>query len=593
VIRALALALVLASLTACATRTPPTLRDHVFTLASDRMAGRLAGSEGEHLAADYLVRELRRLGARPLPRRGDFRIPFGFAAGARDAGTTIEWTTAEGGERAVDPEQVRALGFASAGVASGALLFAGYGMRLPGEDTDSYAGLDVKGKVVLVLAGFPQDVEEERRAELARYAGLRYKALLAREAGAAALLVVQGPRSPHAGQTLELGFDAASADSGIAAASVSGELAARLLAAKPGFDLESFQARLDAADPHAAGFLLEGTTVRLDVRIEQERRSGVNVVGVLANGSPEAPYLVLGAHYDHLGLGLAGTSLGREGERGQAHVGADDNASGVAAVLEIGRALAPRNLQRPIVLAFWSAEELGLLGSRAFIEEDGLPPEEIAAYLNFDMVGRLRDNRLSLQGAGSSPVWAGLIERGNVAAGFDLRVQDDPFLPTDSSSFDRRQIPTLSFFTGSHADYHRPTDTADRIEYAGLERIVDFAAELTDALARQEERPAYVAVSPGGPNPGRAAISVYTGTIPDYASEAPGLMLAGVVAGGPAEQAGLRAGDVIVRFGSHDIRNIYDYTYALGGAKIGEPVAVRYLRDGQPQDTTLTPSSRP
>jgi hypothetical protein len=566
----------------------------VELLASPRLQGRLAGSEGERLAADYLGEQLRALGATPLPGRADFELAFGFAAGSRDTGTELEWTQGSQTLRFDGPEQVRALGFASAGSVSGPLVFVGYGLRAPAEQVDSYAGLDVRGKLVLLLEGFPQDVPEEERAELARYSALRYKALAAREAGAIALLVVRGPRSPHAGETLELGFDAATADSGIPAASVSGELAAQLLAARPGFDLATFQARLDAGDPHAEGFELASGRVTLDVRIEHERRSGVNVVGVVPGETGASPpYVVLGAHYDHLGLGLAGTSLARGDEQGLPHLGADDNASGVAAVLAIGRALARSRPARPVVLAFWSAEEIGLLGSRAFLDDGVLQPDEISAYMNFDMVGRLRENRLSLQGAGSSPVWPSLIERSNVAAGFDLRLQDDPFLPTDSASFDRKQVPTLSFFTGAHSDYHRPTDTADRLDYEGLERIARFATDLALGLARLDQRPAYVAMAPSGPGPGRSAISVYTGTIPDYASEAPGLALAGVVTGGPAEEAGLRAGDVIVRFGSHEIRNIYDYTYALGGAKIGEPVRVRYLRAGEAHETTLTPRPRP
>lgn len=595
--RALATVLLLALTLGCATHAPErpgTAQAHVTTLASPEMAGRMAGSDGERRAADYLVSQLQSVGASPLPGSSDFRVPFTFVAGTRDTGTTLEWTRAGESARASTPEQVRALGFASASRVSGGLAFAGYGLRVPGEQMDSYAGLDVAGKLVLVLAGFPQDIEEQRRAELARYAGLRYKALVAREAGAAALLVVQGPRSPHAGETLELGFDAASADSGIAAASVSGALAARLLEARTGFELGAFQARLDAGDPHATGFALEGTAATLDVRLEQERRDGLNVVGVVAGRSGSGPpYVVLGAHYDHLGTGIAGASLARGDEQGRAHLGADDNASGVAAVLEIGRALRDREPARAVVLAFWSAEELGLLGSRAFVDGAVIPADQMLAYLNFDMVGRLRKNRLSLQGVGSSPIWPRLIEKANVAAGFDLGLQEDPFLPTDSASFDRKQVPTLSFFTGAHADYHRPTDTADRIDYAGLERIERFAADLAFEVAGLEERPPYVAVAPSGPSPGRAVLTAYTGTIPDYASEAPGLALSGVVRGGPAERAGLQAGDVIVRFGPHEIRNIYDYTYALGGAKVGEPVGVRYLRSGESRETTLTPTARP
>jgi hypothetical protein len=270
------------------------------------------------------------------------------------------------------------------------------------------------------------------------------------------------------------------------------------------------------------------------------------------------------------------------------HPGADDNASGVAAVLGIGAALAADRPRRDVVLAFWSGEELGVLGSTDFVKRELLP-----GVLNFDMVGRSRDNGLVVQGVGSSPAWKGLIERANVPVRFDLTLSEDPHLPTDSSVFDAAHVPSVNFFTGSHADYHRPTDTADKIDYAALARVARLGARVARGLAERNEEVAFVEVEASHESGvGRASLRTYTGTVPDYTAEAEGLTLADVVKGGPAEQAGLRGGDVIVRFGAQQITNIYDYTYALDAAKVGESLPVVYLRDGQRHETILTPTAR-
>ena len=236
---------------------------------------------------------------------------------------------------------------------------------------------------------------------------------------------------------------------------------------------------------------------------------------------------------------------------------------------------------------------MGLLGSAAFVQEGVLPGSELAAYINFDMVGRMRDNRLVVQAVGSSPRWPQLIEQVNVVVGFDLKVQEDPYLPTDTRSFNQAQVPTLNLFTGSHEDYHRPSDVADKINYEDLERVVKFAALLTKKVVNSDEPPQFVKVETKvESSAGRDGVRAFAGTIPDYTSEGEGLLLSGVVGGGPADEAGLREGDVIVRFGGQAITNIYDYTYALDAVKVDKPLEVVYLRDGEELTTKLTPRAR-
>jgi Peptidase family M28/PDZ domain/PA domain len=606
-------ALLTIALTAAAVSHPSAdtarLRATVQTLASERFGGRMTGSEGEALARQFIISELQRIGAKPLPGRDGFETPFEFTAGTRDGGSNIGVSITlpprDGITSGFVPGQgpgasARALSFSDNGDADGPVVFAGYGIVVPdGQDFgyDSYAGLDVKDKVVLVLRYFPEDADRTTKGILARYSDLRYKAMAARQHGAKAMLVVAGPSSPNAGELIPMTFDTAIAGSGILALSITGDLANQLFAAVPDKNLKDAQKALDSGNPHVAGFTLTGAKVRVHADVVREARTGRNITAYLAATAPAPPgpkpWIAVGAHYDHLGRGDNGLSLASKEEQGHVHGGADDNASGTAAVLAVGEILSKEQRRRNLVLNFWSGEELGLLGSASFASKPPIPLADIAAYLNFDMVGRMQDNKLNVQASGSSPVWDRLVEQANVKAGFDLRVQADPYQPTDVQTFNLASVPSLNFFTGSHVDYHKPSDTADKIDYEDLDRIVDFAAAIIRRLDASSEAPAFTKVEPqnqGGTS--RAGIRIFTGTIPDYASDAKGLLLGGVVGGGPAEQAGLQKGDVIVEIAGQTIANVYDYTYALEVLKVGQPAKVVYMRNGERKETTLTPSAR-
>ncbi len=580
--------------TAGASRT----RAAVEFLASDRLEGREAGSTGERLAGDYIAMQLARAGAKPLPGHADMFLPFEFTSGSRDGGSTI--TIRRDGQA---PQtfngavQIQALSFSDDAQVNGPVVFAGYGLVVPDSQNfgyDSYAGLDVKDKIVLVLHYFPEDTDAQTKAALARYSDLRYKALAARQRGAKGLLIVIGPRSPNKGETLRMSFDTALSGSGIPAASISGP-AANALFASAGKSLEATQQELDSGNPHVGGFALPAT-VDLRTKVVREKQTARNVVAYLpATGSTagiDKPWVMVGAHYDHLGRGTHGTSLATKDEAGQIHHGADDNASGTATVLAIAGTLAGQMRRRNIVFTLWSGEEIGLVGSNAFVTAPPMPIGQMGVYLNFDMVGRMQNNKLVAEGTGSSASWPRILERANVAAGFDLRVLPDPYQPTDSSSFNQAGIASLFFTTGSHADYHRPTDTADKINYEDLDRIVDFAAAVTRAAADADMAPQFTKVDPPATGATLAGVRVTTGTIPDYTTEAKGLLLAGVVGGAPAEKAGLTKGDVIVEIAGQSITNIYDYTYALELLKADQPVKVVYMRNGQRLETTLIPTPR-
>jgi hypothetical protein len=580
------------------TAAPPT-RPFVETLASEKLGGREAGSADERAAGDYIAAQLARLGARPLPGRSDMFHGFAFTAGSKDAGSRVSVTAGSAAARAfTNATDVQALSFSDDADVSGPAVFAGYGIVVPNSQDfgyDSYATLDVKDKVVVVLRYFPEDADQKTRGILARYADLRYKAMAARQRGAKALVVVTGPRSPNAGTTVPMALDTALAGSGIAAISVSGTVASAMFAA--GKPLADAQKDLDTGNPHVAGFELPGVTVALKAALTRERRNGRNVVAYLPATAPVAgvdkPWVAIGAHYDHLGRAAHSGSLASRDDAGRAHLGADDNASGTAAVLAIAGTLGRQPMRRRhLLIGLWSAEEIGLLGSAAFVAAPPVPVDQIAAYLNFDMVGRMQENKLVVQATGTSPAWASILERANVAAGFDLTVQPDPYQPTDVSNFNQSGVPSLSFTTGAHADYHKPSDTADKIAYEDLDRVASFASAITRRVMELDPAPQFVKVEQSTQTASRTGVRIFTGTVPDYAATVKGLLLGGVVGGGPAEQAGLQKGDVIVEIAGQAITNIYDYTYALDLLKIGQGVKVVYLRGSERRETTLTPTAR-
>ncbi len=582
--------------------TAEDLRGAVTWLAHPAREGRKTGSDGALATSIMLADYFKEIGLQPVD--GSYFHPFEFNAGEKIIAEQNTLVISAGGDRRFELDKdFRPLAFTENASAEGQLAFAGYGLSVPeggGARYNSYDGLDVKDKIVLILRFVPEAVDPQRRAQLNRYAGLRYKAMLARERGARAVLFVTGPNSPQAGELLPLSGDNVMSGSGIVTASITSEVAEAMLA-RGGQSLSQLQTTLDNENPHAAGgFIVPDVTVKLQCGVEHVKRSDRNVVAVLPPVDTLSPeYILVGAHYDHLGKGGGGSSMARAGEENQVHAGADDNASGVAVLMELAGSLAhqrasrPEQFRRGIIFAAWSGEEMGLIGSAAFAEKPPVPIQTLAGYVNFDMVGRLRENKLTVQGVGSSKLWRRLLEKRNVAAGFNLVMQDDPYLPTDTTSFYPKRLPVLNFFTGAHEDYHRPTDTAEKLDYPGTERIAKFAEAILVDLVSASERPDFARVersdSPGG---SRDTLRAYLGTIPDYTTEVKGVKLSGVRGGSPAEKSGLQGGDVIIEFAGQKIANIYDYTYALDAVKIGQPVQIVVDRSGHRVEITATPEAR-
>lgn len=554
------------------------LRRDVETLASPLLKGRLTGTSEALEAARHVAEGFRAAGLLPPPGADGYFAPFPFTAGVHlGRGNDVRLEAPGAAFSLKVTEEVQPLGMSSDGdLRSLPVVFAGYGIRAPDLKWDDYEGLDVKGKAVAVYRWGPDG--DDPKSPFALYYPIRYKAMAAREAGAKALIVL-GPSDEE--------------DDGVALSSTArgGSAGLVVLSARRGPFAEALKAAgktlPNPEDPHGAPlrFDVPGVALSATVRLVRERAEGVNVLGWLPATSPTEETVVLCAHYDHLGLGVEGSLAERKGE---VHPGADDNASGTAGLLALARYFASRE-ERPrnLLFASFAGEELGTLGSSHMVKAPALPLEHIVAVMNFDMIGRLREDRLVVGGAGTSPVFKDLLAKANTQ-GLDLALGEDGYGASDHAVFYAQGIPVLFFFTGAHEDYHRPSDTPDKVLYGGTGKVLHFAARVAEEILALPQRPAYVRVAPP---PGEAAgrgFRVYLGTIPDYAGEVKGVRLMGVRPESPAERGGLRKGDVIVRFGDHAVENVYDYTYALQDHKAGDTVTLTVLRDGRPLDLTVT-----
>jgi hypothetical protein len=331
--------------------------------------------------------------------------------------------------------------------------------------------------------------------------------------------------------------------------------------------------------PHSA--ILKGWTAGGVVTIERKQAQVKNVVAVLDGAGPHADEtVVVGAHYDHVGRGGAGSFVPNSND---VHNGADDNASGTISLLEVARRLTARSEKPPrrIVFVAFTGEELGLFGSARYVKEPVFPLDKTIAMVNMDMVGRLRDDKLTIFGVGTSPVWDGILTRLGKEAKFTLSLKPEGMGPSDHQSFFMKQIPVLHFFTGTHGDYHRPSDDWEKINIPGTERIVDLVEKLVLELAALPERPKYIAVKGTADisdRPAGTGSRPYFGSVPDFGVEKPGYALAGVAPGGPAEKAGLKAGDRIVQLGTHKIENLNDFDEALRKFAPGDTAEVTVMR---------------
>jgi len=534
--------------------------DDVRWLADDAREGRGIGTAGLAEASRWLADRFREIGLAPAGEDGgwfqSFTVPVGVEA---RPGTAV---AIDGAPLAADT--FRPASFSGNGAAAGEVVAAGYGITAPELGIDDYKELAVKGKIVAVRRFTPEGGPFAKKEAEQRYGDLRYKAWNAREHGAVGLIVVDLPAGPSPADESPL----------------------------PGLAIDATGAGGDVGLPavvvkRAAGARLFEGAHRAELRIDLERKTETarNVVGVVRAGAADRlpGALLVGAHYDHLGRGGAG-SLAPDSH--EIHNGADDNASGTAALLEVARRLSAERdrLRRDVYLVAFSGEESGVLGSTAFTRR---PPGELktadlAAMLNMDMVGRLRGNLVTVLGGESAEEWKELVpplcEKDLVACS----LSGDGYGPSDHSPFYAAGVPVLHFFTGAHEDYHKPSDDADKINAAGGARVAALVTDVAETIADRPQRPTYKSAPAPVAQGDVRSYGASLGTIPDYAGDGrPGVLLAGVRAGGPAEQGGLRRGDLLVELAGKEIRDIHDFMYVLERAKPGEKTTAVVVRDGQ------------
>lgn len=585
------------------------LKSIVEYLSSEDMKGRATGSSEEIIYTAQIAKLFKSWGLVPAPGFKDFFHEFDFISGIRFGannslsveGLSVKQTEINRLSQTFEPLSMSKNGI----VPLTEVVFAGYGLKAPATESgpayDSYEGLDVKDKWVLIFSDIPQDVSVEARLHYQQYGKIEFKATVAKSEGAKGLLVVSGPLTKIIESWGKPRLEGSPLEGGITALKISRDFA-KLLFQKAGENPESLQKKLDKNEK-SDGFLIKGVKIQAQVDLVLDRGVGRNVIAVLpaVKNKKSSLALLLGAHGDHLGLGDQGSSLASGLEKGLIHFGADDNASGVSALLEMAhyfsKTPAKKGMRKQdLYFAIWSGEEMGLLGSKAWIQEwkkmNGDLNKTFQAQINLDMVGRLKD-KLIVQGVGSSPLWLPVLEELSIKTGLPVSALEDPYVPTDSMAFYMEKIPTLNLFTGAHSEYHTPRDQSALINYDGLVKVTDLAKTLVEDLAWTTQNLGYVEIPQSKRNSQSASRSfrIFLGTIPDYSQEGvKGVRISGVSKNSPAEKSGLKNQDIIVELGNQKIDNLYDYTYVLQSLKPNTEIALKVMREGKQEDLKITPA---
>ncbi|HTA44170.1 MAG TPA: M28 family peptidase [Bryobacteraceae bacterium] len=565
--------------------------DRIKYLASPEMRGRESGSPELEKAAQYIASQFKADGLK-APDGKSYLQPFEVTTSAKPGKTNrFEFSIKGETQELQIAKEFEPFSFSAHGKASAAVVFAGYGITAPEYNYDDYAGIDVKGKFVLVLKHEPQEYDEKSVFEGKIYTDHSQdysKAANARRHGAAGVILINDQiNHKTAGDDLDaFGAERGPTDAGILFVQVKEQVVEPWFKAE-GKDLMDLERGIDT-DVKPRSFAFKNVEVRENVDVERVVKTVHNVLAYLPGQTDE--YLIIGAHYDHLGLG--GTFSLARSLTGTVHPGADDNASGTAGVIELARHFSALSKpKRGILFMTFAGEELGLLGSGYYANHPELPLDKAVTMINMDMIGRVRDGKLYIGGAATGTTLRKDLD--GITPRFPLHVDysdNSGYGSSDHTSFTTKQIPVLFFFSGLHGDYHKPSDTWDKIDAPDAVEVLQLVADITDRLDNDSERPQFVRVEEKENNPhagqlsgsgGAGGYGPYFGSIPDFAEPPRGVRFADITPGSPAGKAGLKAGDILIQFGADPIQNLYDFTYALRAHKAGEEVEVEVLRNNQ------------
>lgn len=551
--------------------TAEEIQQHINYLASDDLKGRDSGTDEIFEAANYISEEFNNYGLKPL-FNGTYLQEFPFIKSIElTENNSLDFKVNSENINTVLSEDFTTVPFSGNGNVDCNLVFAGFGISAPNLEYDDYEGIDVDGRIVIVMRNTPEP--DVPHSEFDAYSPLRKKASVARNKGAIGIIFVN-PYDEHKVEDdlIEFGYDRGGAITEFPVVNVKRSFIENLFTAE-GFNFkDQYNKIIETKKP--SSFEFKNSSVSIKTEIKEVESISWNVGGYIEGNDPELKneYIIIGAHFDHLGMGGDG-SLYR-GDEPQIHNGADDNASGTTGVLELAEKFSHKknNLKRSVVFLTVSGEELGLLGSNYFVNNMPFPAEDAISMINMDMIGRLKDSSLIIYGTGTSSNWKDILNKHN-NYGFNLTFNDEGYGPSDHSSFYGKKIPVLFFFTGTHEDYHKPSDDWEKINSGGEEAILNYIFNVAMDIDQNPERPDYLLVEKK--ESGKMFVrKVYVGTIPDFAGNVDGYKISGVSEGSPAQIAGLQGGDIIIEFGGRKISNIYDFTYALSDFVPGDIVDV-------------------
>ncbi|MFU8859249.1 MAG: M28 family peptidase [Cyclonatronaceae bacterium] len=543
------------------------LRRHVYYLASEELEGREAGSPQEAVAANYIADHFEAFGLLPAGEN-EYLQEFSFTRGVRQQPGRV-YLESTGVRISTEDELVRAWGISGSGMATGRLVFAGYGIKDSEGGFDEYRGVDVTGKVVMIMRGNPESDEGADDRDI-----IRERVRLAEDNGAAAVLLTVPSHYEGTQSLLPLRYDRLAAPASIPVLQLTRETA-RILMEYAAFDLDFMELEIIRSGEPVS--VETDMPVRVVVDLAIERRIARNVIGMVQGTLNPERYIVVGAHYDHLGFGEHASLY--NGPEPRIHAGADDNASGTAALLELAHFYAENPPRYSLLFLAFSAEEMGLLGSEYFMVNPVVPVGNILAMINLDMIGRLTDGQLAIFGTGSSDIWDDLIG-GISIEGIEAGLRATGPGSSDHTSFYVREIPVLHYFTGTHAEYHRPGDLPELINYEGLAGVVNHVAQVIDGLNRYE--PGDITFTGTARAPAMTAPGTVTlGVIPDYSYEGDGFRISGVTPGRVGDLAGFRPGDILIAFNDARIADIYDYMRMMREFQPGDMLEVTVRRGSE------------
>ena len=523
------------------------MEQDLFFLSSDALKGRKPGTPEADVAREYIAGKMMAYGIEPMGENGYFQkfpVPE-YAAVDYDATTLSVGNAQLEGHVDFYPVSISC----ETGKASSKTVYVGYGITTEDGSYDDFKGLDVNGAIAVMNVSSPDGIHPH--SAYAAYHSLNERVASLVEKGAKGILLINPEGTASDTQEFFKSINASSL---------------------PVFFVRN--------EKWVNKLMKRAQKTTMSVSISERFSDGYNVIGYIHNNKRKT--VVLGAHYDHLGMGGENSLY-----KGPAaiHNGADDNGSGTTLLLEAMRYYAQRpDTNYNYLIQFYSAEELGLIGSKYWANNPTFPLKEVEYMINSDMVGRLRDNRLQLSGTGTAVEWDEILD--TPIHGLDIKKDPAGVGPSDQTSFYYKDLPVLHLFTGTHDDYHKPTDDADKINYKGMAKLASLIYTITARTAYYENVTFQKTTSSEQkttPN-----FSVTLGVVPDYLFGGPGLRIDGATEGRPGANGGLKAGDVIMKIGAIAIDDIYAYMTALGAFKKGDTTALVYVRDGEEVETEIT-----